>query len=148
MTQESNTPLTARSVLASALLGEDPPELPVAHLVHLAGLFGINENRARVALSRMAGPGEVTTDGAGRYRLSGHLLDRQGRQGESRRGRTAPVGRELADGRGHRHRARGRGARRPAQAGWPWPGWPNSARACGSGPTTSPCGPTRRRTPA
>ena len=48
-------PLTARSVLASALLGEDPPELPVAHLVHLAGLFGINENRARVALSRMVG---------------------------------------------------------------------------------------------
>jgi phenylacetic acid degradation operon negative regulatory protein len=90
MTQESNSPLTARSVLASALLGEDPPELPVAHLVHLAGLFGINENRARVALSRMAGSGEVTTDGTGRYRLSGHLLDRQGRQGESRRGRTGP----------------------------------------------------------
>jgi phenylacetic acid degradation operon negative regulatory protein len=90
MNQDSNRPLTARSVLASALLGEDPPELPVAHLVHLAGLFGINENRARVALSRMASTGEVTTDGSGRYRLAGHLLDRQGRQGQSRRGETGP----------------------------------------------------------
>ena len=85
MNQDGNRPLTARSVLASALLGEDPPELPVAHLVHLAGLFGINENRARVALSRMASTGEVTTDGSGRYRLAGHLLDRQGRQSQSRR---------------------------------------------------------------
>ena len=82
--------MTARSVLASALLGEDPPELPVSHLVHLAALFGINENRARVALSRMASAGEVTTDGSGRYRLAGHLLDRQGRQGVSRRGETDP----------------------------------------------------------
>jgi phenylacetic acid degradation operon negative regulatory protein len=88
MMQDSNTPLTARSVLASALLGEDPPELPVAHLVHLAGLFGINDNRARVALSRMAAAGEVITDGSGRYRLAGHLLERQNRQSESRRGRS------------------------------------------------------------
>ena len=73
-------PLTARSVLASALLGEDPPELPVAHLVHLAGLFGINPNRARVALSRMVASGEATTDGAGRYRLAGRLLERRDRQ--------------------------------------------------------------------
>lgn len=63
MTQSSNSqpagarPFTARSVLASALLGEDPPELPVAHLVHLAGLFGVSENRARVALSRMVASG-------------------------------------------------------------------------------------------
>lgn len=88
MDQESKRPFTARSVLASALLGEDPPELPVAHLVHLAGLFGINENRARVALSRMAAAGEVTTDGAGRYRLAGHLLARQERQLEGRTGQT------------------------------------------------------------
>ena len=88
--QESNAPLTARSVLASALLGEEPPELPVAHLVHLAGLFGINENRARVALSRMVRAGEVVTDGSGRYRLTGHLLDRRDRQEASRRGETGP----------------------------------------------------------
>jgi phenylacetic acid degradation operon negative regulatory protein len=80
--------LTARSVLASALLGEEPPELPVAHLVHLAGLFGINPNRARVALSRMVTSGEATTDGAGRYRLAGRLLERRDRQGDSLAGRT------------------------------------------------------------
>jgi phenylacetic acid degradation operon negative regulatory protein len=77
-------------VLASALLGEDPPELPVAHLVHLAGLFGINPNRARVALSRMAASGEVTTDGLGHYRLAGRLLARRDRQGDSLSGRTRP----------------------------------------------------------
>jgi phenylacetic acid degradation operon negative regulatory protein len=60
----------------------------VAHLIHLAGLFGINENRARVALSRMARNGEVTTDGSGHYRLTGHLLERQDRQTASRRGET------------------------------------------------------------
>ena len=88
MTQESNKPLTARSVMASALLGMDPPELPVAQLVRLTGLFGISANRARVALSRMVATGEATTDGAGRYRLSGHLADRQSRQSASRSGRT------------------------------------------------------------
>jgi phenylacetic acid degradation operon negative regulatory protein len=80
--------MTARSVLASALLGEDPPELPVAHLVHLAGLFGINPNRARVALSRMVASGEATTDGDGRYRLAGRLLARRDRQGDSLAGHT------------------------------------------------------------
>jgi phenylacetic acid degradation operon negative regulatory protein len=81
-------PMTARSVLASALLGEDPPELPVAHLVHLAGLFGINPNRARVALSRMVASGEASTDGSGRYRLAGRLLERRDRQDDSLTART------------------------------------------------------------
>ncbi|HZU79620.1 MAG TPA: PaaX family transcriptional regulator C-terminal domain-containing protein [Acidimicrobiales bacterium] len=85
---EGERPLTARSVLASTLLGADPPELPVAHLVHMAGLFGINENRARVALSRMVTSGEATTDGSGRYRLAGRLLERQARQATSRAGWT------------------------------------------------------------
>jgi len=84
------SPLTARSVLASALLGMDPPELPVAQLVRLTGLFGISENRARVALSRMVAAGEVTTEGSGRYRLAGHLAARQSRQSASRSGATAP----------------------------------------------------------
>ncbi len=83
-------PLTARSVLASALLGMDPPELPVAQLVRLADLFGISENRARVALSRMVAAGEATSDGSGRYRLAGHLAARQSRQSASRSGATAP----------------------------------------------------------
>ena len=80
--------MTARSVLASALLGEEPPELPVAHLVRLAGLFGISQNRARVALSRMVAAGEATTDGSGRYRLAGHLLERRQRQTVSQVGQT------------------------------------------------------------
>jgi phenylacetic acid degradation operon negative regulatory protein len=85
-------PLTARSVLASALLGMDPPELPVAQLVRLTGLFGISENRARVALSRMVAAGEATTDGAGHYRLAGHLAARQSRQSASRAGATSAYG--------------------------------------------------------
>lgn len=77
-------PLTARSVLASALLGEDPSRgLPVARLVALAGLFGINENQARVALSRMVARKELKTQ-EGRYHLAGHLLERQSRQASSR----------------------------------------------------------------
>jgi len=76
--------------MASALLGMDPPELPVAQLVRLTGLFGISENRARVALSRMVAAEEVTTDGNGRYRLTGHLAERQSRQSASRAGITAP----------------------------------------------------------
>jgi phenylacetic acid degradation operon negative regulatory protein len=90
MDQESNRALTARSVLASTLLGEDPPELTVAHLVHMASLFGVSENRARVALSRMVAAGEASTDGSGNYRLAGHLLERQVRQAESRTGQADP----------------------------------------------------------
>jgi phenylacetic acid degradation operon negative regulatory protein len=68
----------------------EPPELPVAQLVRLSGLFGISANRARVALSRMVANGEATTDGAGTYRLSGHLRERQARQAASRSGITTP----------------------------------------------------------
>jgi phenylacetic acid degradation operon negative regulatory protein len=72
----------------------EPPELPVAQLVRLTGLFGISENRARVALSRMVASGEATSDGAGRYRLAGHLAARQSRQSASRVGATVPYGGE------------------------------------------------------
>ena len=80
---DGDRPLTARSVLASALLGTEPPELPVARLVAIAALFGLSANRTRVALSRMAAAGEVDAVD-GRYRLAGHLLDRQARQIQSR----------------------------------------------------------------
>jgi len=78
--------LTARSVLASTLLGLDPPVLAVGRLVETAALFGITENTARTALSRMTAAGEVVAED-GRYRLTGRLLDRQRRQDEGRRPR-------------------------------------------------------------
>jgi len=79
--------LTARSVLASTLLGLDPPVLSARRLVETAELFGISEGTARTALSRMAAAGEVVAED-GRYRLSGRLLERQRRQDEGRRPRT------------------------------------------------------------
>jgi phenylacetic acid degradation operon negative regulatory protein len=82
-------PLTARSVLASALLGTEPPELPVSRLIAIADLFGLSPNRTRVALSRMAAAGEVDAVD-GRYRLRGHLLDRQARQIQSRAAERRP----------------------------------------------------------
>ena len=82
-------PLTARSVLASALLGESPPELPVGQLIRLAALFGINENRARVALSRMVTNGELSTINGSYRLLSTSLLQRQTRQQHSLEGVTA-----------------------------------------------------------
>ena len=80
-------PLTARSVLASTLLGLDPPALPAHRLVATAGLFGISEGTARTALSRMAAAGEVEAED-GAYRLAGHLLERAVRQDRSRAART------------------------------------------------------------
>jgi phenylacetic acid degradation operon negative regulatory protein len=75
--------LTARSVVASTLLGTSPPRLPVGLLVRAAELFGITEGTTRVALSRMATAGEViAVDGS--YELAGRLLARQARQLASR----------------------------------------------------------------
>ncbi|MCU1462081.1 MAG: PaaX protein C-domain protein [Acidimicrobiales bacterium] len=79
-------PLAARSVIASTLLGLDPPSLPGRVLVRSAELFGISEGTARVAMSRMVAAGELEAVD-GRYRLAGHLLRRQARQIESRRPR-------------------------------------------------------------
>jgi phenylacetic acid degradation operon negative regulatory protein len=76
--------LTARSVIASTLLGTDPPVLSGRILVRAAALFGITEGAARVALSRMVGTGELATEDA-HYRLTGtRLLERQARQATSR----------------------------------------------------------------
>jgi phenylacetic acid degradation operon negative regulatory protein len=75
--------LTARSVLASVLLGTDPPWLPTSLLVRTAGLFGISEGTARTALSRMVSAGEAVAEGGG-YRLAGRLVARQARQAASR----------------------------------------------------------------
>lgn len=77
-------PLTARSVVISALLGAGSRGLRVAVLVYLSGAFGISAGAARVALSRMLSVGEVELS-SGRYRLVGRLLDRQTAQDSSRR---------------------------------------------------------------
>jgi phenylacetic acid degradation operon negative regulatory protein len=76
--------MSARSVVASVLLGSHPPELPVAALVHLCSRFGIAEGTTRVAMSRMVAAGELAPVPSG-YRLVGEvLLSRQRAQDEAR----------------------------------------------------------------
>lgn len=85
MTQLRNTNLTARSVIASTLLGTEPPRLPGRVLVRVGDLFGINEGTIRTALSRMVANGELAADD-GAYQLRGpRLLERQSRQSTSRK---------------------------------------------------------------
>jgi phenylacetic acid degradation operon negative regulatory protein len=81
--------LSARSVLASVLLGTEPPWLPTPRLVRTATLFGISEGTARTALSRMVAAGEAVAERGG-YRLVGRLAERQLRQAASRRADTLP----------------------------------------------------------
>lgn len=82
--RDDRRPLTARSVIASTLLGVDPPRLPALALVRSGELFGLREGATRTALSRMAAAGEVVADD-GHYALSGPLLDRHARQQAARR---------------------------------------------------------------
>jgi len=77
-----NRPLSARAVLASALLGADQPRLKVAELVIVASLFGVSAGAARTCLWRMASNGELTSD-EGAYALAGHLLERRERIDEA-----------------------------------------------------------------
>lgn len=79
-------PLSARSVIASTLLGMQPPRLSGRLLVASGEIFGISEGTTRVALSRMVGSGELQVrDGV--YELAGRLRERQDRQLASRRAR-------------------------------------------------------------
>ena len=82
-------PLTARSVVASTLLGTTPPTLPGWLLVRAGTLFGIAEGTVRTALSRMVAAGELTT-ADGHYALAGALVARQARQAESRQAEVRP----------------------------------------------------------
>ena len=77
-------PLSARSLVASALLGTHPPALPGRLLVAMGERFGISDGTTRVALSRMVERGELSNDD-GVYALAGPLLERQERQDRSRR---------------------------------------------------------------
>jgi phenylacetic acid degradation operon negative regulatory protein len=76
-------PLSARSVVASVLLGTHPPRLSAAALVELCGRFGITGGTTRVALSRMVTAGELAAED-GHYRLIGEgLLFRQRTQDDA-----------------------------------------------------------------
>lgn len=76
-------PLSARSVVASVLLGTHPPRLSAAALVELCGRFGITGGTTRVALSRMVSAGELAAED-GHYRLIGKgLLSRQRTQDDA-----------------------------------------------------------------
>jgi len=76
--------LSARSVLASTLLGADEPHLTVGELVGIASLFGISDGAARTCLWRMVSAGELTGDD-GIYALAGSLLERRQRVDEAAR---------------------------------------------------------------
>ncbi len=82
-------PFTARSLVASALIGSHPPALPGRLLVALGERFGIGGGTTRVALSRMVERGELSND-EGVYALAGDLVARQERQDRSRSGAAAP----------------------------------------------------------
>jgi phenylacetic acid degradation operon negative regulatory protein len=77
-------PLSARSVLATALLGADQPHLTVGELVAVASLFGISDGAARTCLWRMVSNGELVSDD-GMYALAGGLLERRQRVDEASR---------------------------------------------------------------
>lgn len=77
-------PLSARSVLASALLGSDEARLPVSNLVAFASLFGISDGAARTCLWRMVSNGELSGDD-GSYALAGRLAERRQRVDEAYR---------------------------------------------------------------
>jgi phenylacetic acid degradation operon negative regulatory protein len=77
-------PLSARSVLATALLGADQPHLTVGELVAMASLFGISDGAARTCLWRMVSNGELTSDD-GTYALAGGLFERRQRVDEASR---------------------------------------------------------------
>lgn len=79
-----NRPLSARSVLASALLGSDQARLTVGELVAVASLFGISAGAARTSLWRMVSNGELISDD-GNYALAGRLLERRQRVDEASR---------------------------------------------------------------
>lgn len=72
-------PLSTRSVIASLLLGMQPPKLAARRLVQWCALFGINEGTARTALSRMLERGELSSSD-GVYELVGRVRRRQAAQ--------------------------------------------------------------------
>ncbi|HEY0397292.1 MAG TPA: PaaX domain-containing protein, C- domain protein, partial [Acidimicrobiia bacterium] len=76
-------PLSARSVVASVLLGTHPPQLSSAALVELCSRFGITGGTTRVALSRMVAAGELVPEDGGYRLVGGSLLSRQRAQDDA-----------------------------------------------------------------
>jgi phenylacetic acid degradation operon negative regulatory protein len=76
-------PFSARSLIASVLLGTHPPRLRGRLMVSLAEPFGLTAGAVRTAMSRMVTAGELVVEG-GNYSLAGRLLDRQVSQDSSR----------------------------------------------------------------
>ncbi len=113
--RDDTRPLTARSIVASTLLGVRPSRLPGRSLVASAALFGIAEGTVRTALSRMVTAGELVADD-GAYALAGPFLARRERQDASRSGITRPWSGEwdLAVVDGERRPAADRAALRTA----------------------------------
>lgn len=72
--------LSARSVVASTLLGTVPPRLPGRVLVAFAAEFGITDGTTRTAMSRMVDRGELLRSEDGVYELTGELRRRHERQ--------------------------------------------------------------------
>ena len=137
MSPTRNTPLTARSVLASVLLGTDPPWLPTPLLVRTTALFGISEGSTRTALSRLVAAGDAEAE---RRRVPA----RRPAGGPPAAAVGQPAGRHPALGRhlgaGHRRRRHPPG-RRPIEPTSATRSAPcassSSARACGAARTTS-----------
>ena len=89
-------PLGARSVIASTMLGAEPPELPIRTIVRCGELFGISSGAVRTAVSRMVADGALAVDAdRRRYRISGPLVARRRRQDEAR---SAPADEQSWDG--------------------------------------------------
>ncbi|MGZ6929807.1 MAG: PaaX family transcriptional regulator C-terminal domain-containing protein [Acidimicrobiia bacterium] len=81
---EGGRPLSARSVMASLLLGRRPARAAGRDLVRWCELFGIAPGTARVALHRMTAAGELRRVDAA-YELTGRLARRQEEQQTSLR---------------------------------------------------------------
>ncbi|MEM9464530.1 MAG: PaaX domain-containing protein, C- domain protein [Actinomycetota bacterium] len=79
-TRPAGGALSARSVIASTLLGTVPPRLPGRLLVAFTSEFGIQPGTTRTALSRMVDRGELCHRDGGEYELAGELLARHERQ--------------------------------------------------------------------
>ncbi len=76
---DDERPLSARSVMASLLLGRRPARANGRDLIRWCALFGISPGTARVALHRMTAAGELVRDERG-YELVGGLAQRQDEQ--------------------------------------------------------------------